>query len=197
MIPSFACLNYAFSKAATTTKLLPSVHHFEFNRSYQVLTYPTSPQNFVSIEYVVESGLLAVLIVLQEFCNAPQTSVHPNGDPDGEYFKCHSSDLTQVFGTWRHLGLPERDGYDTPFTQSIVDYWTSFARIHDPNPDPAYLQSRGYANTSAQIHASGRWESVGETDPTMRYLQWPSRQQPLGRASQCAALGQPIDYFVP
>lgn len=49
MTPSFACLNYAFAKAAATTHLLPSVHHFEFNRSYQIPTYPSAPQSFVSI----------------------------------------------------------------------------------------------------------------------------------------------------
>jgi hypothetical protein len=47
---SFACLNYAFAKAAATTKILPSIHHFEFNRSYQIPTYPSSPQYFVSVE---------------------------------------------------------------------------------------------------------------------------------------------------
>ena len=39
----------AFAKAAATTHLLPSVHHFEFNRSYQIPTYPSAPQSFVSI----------------------------------------------------------------------------------------------------------------------------------------------------
>jgi hypothetical protein len=92
-----------------------------------------------------------VLTTAQDLCNAPKTPTHPNGDPGGEYFKCHSGDLTQVFGTWRRLGLPERDPNDTPFTQSIMDYWTSFARTHDPNPDAAYLRARGYVNTTAQI----------------------------------------------
>lgn len=59
-----------------------------------------------------------------------------------------------------------------------------------------YLQVRGYTNTTAEIDSSGSWEPVDAADPTMRYLQWPSRQQPLGRNAQCAALGQPINYFV-
>jgi len=51
VISSFACLNYAFAKVAATTELLPSVHYFEFNRSYQIPTYPSEPQNFVSVKY--------------------------------------------------------------------------------------------------------------------------------------------------
>jgi hypothetical protein len=77
-----------------------------------------------------------------------------------------------------------------------MDYWASFARIHDPNPDAAYLRVRGYVNTTAQIEESGRWEPVDEMDPTTRYLQWPGRQQQLGREDQCAALGLGVDYFL-
>jgi len=51
-------------------------------------------------------------------------------------------------------------------------------------------------NTSAQIEFSGRWEAVKEDDLSMRYLQWPFRQQPLGREAQCEALGLPVDYFL-
>jgi hypothetical protein len=94
------------------------------------------------------------------------------------------------------MGLPARDGNDTPFTQAVVDRWTSFAHTQNPNPDPAYLRIRGYTNTTAEIHASGDWKPVVAADPTMRYLQWPSRQQPLGRNAQCAALDQSIDYFL-
>jgi hypothetical protein len=193
---SFACLNYAFAKAIATTHLLPSVHHFEFNRSYQIPTYPTATQNFVRTNCIARPDIPSMLTAMQDLCNAPQTSTHPNGDPEGEYFKCHSGDITQVFGTWRRLGLPERDPNDTPFTQSVMDYWIGFARTHDPNPSPAYLKARGYVNTTAQILASGRWEAVSEVDPTMRYLQWPSRQQPLGRDAQCEALGLGVDYFL-
>jgi hypothetical protein len=103
----------------------------------------------------------------------------------------------EIFGSWRRMGLPSRDHDDTPFTQSIVDRWTSFAHTHNPNPDPAYLRVRGYTNTTAEISASGIWKPVDAADPTMRYLQWPSRQQPLGREAQCAALGQAIDHFLP
>jgi hypothetical protein len=102
----------------------------------------------------------------------------------------------EVFGSWRRMGLPARDGNDTPFTQAVVDRWTSFAHTQNPNPDPAYLRIRGYTNTTAEIHASGDWKPVVAADPTMRYLQWPSRQQPLGRNAQCAALDQSIDYFL-
>jgi hypothetical protein len=191
----FACLDYALSTAAATSHLLPVVYHFEFNRSYQITTYPRALLDFVSDAHTC-SPELSVLIYSQKLCNAPKTTAHPNGDPEGEYFKCHSGDLMEVFGTWRRMGLPARDQNDTPFTQSIIDRWTSFARTHSPNPSPAYLRIRGYTNTTAEIRASGNWNPVEAANPTMRYLQWPSRQQPLGRDAQCAALDQPIDYYL-
>jgi hypothetical protein len=61
MTPSFACLNYAFAKAIATTHLFPTVHHFEFNRSYQIPTYPSSPQNFVSTKHTAKPNLPAIL----------------------------------------------------------------------------------------------------------------------------------------
>jgi len=50
-VSRFACLNYAFPKAAAATHLLPVVYHFEFNRSYQIPTYPDPPLNFVSVAH--------------------------------------------------------------------------------------------------------------------------------------------------
>ena len=172
------------------------VYHFEFNRSHQITDYPSKPFNLVNTKPKPAPGYSVILTSPQDLCNAPKSPSHPNGDPEGEYFKCHSGDLMEVFGTWRRLGLPERDQNDTPFTQSIVNRWTSFVRTHDPNPDPAYLRIRGYTNTTAEIEASGVWAPVEAADPTMCYLQWPSRQQPLGRDGECAALGMPINYHI-
>lgn len=56
-------------------------------------------------------------------CNAPPDATHPAGNPEKEYWKCHSGDLTTTFSTWRRWGLPERDEYDTPYEQMVLDYW--------------------------------------------------------------------------
>ena len=173
----FRCLDLATAYAAAKTATLPEVYYYEYNRSYQIPYWPTAYPN-------------------KQLCNAPISAAHPNGDPSGEYFKCHSGDLPLIFGTWRRWGLPERDSDDTPFTQSILDFWTSWARTHNPNPDPAYLAFRGYTNTTAEIQASGsQWTPVTANNQTLRWLQWPSRQVEFGHAEQCAALGQPLDYF--
>lgn len=174
---TFSCLDQATAYAAVNTSTFPEVYYYQFNRSYQVTTYPSAFPN-------------------KQLCNAPITSTHPHGDPDGEYYKCHSGELTTVFGTWRRLGLPERDGNDTPFTQAVVDRWSSFGRTYNPNPDPAYLAIRGYANTTSEIATSGPWNHLTAESQTLRQLQWPSRQDSFSLKERCVALGLPLDYFL-
>jgi hypothetical protein len=60
----------AFAGAATHT--FPEVYYFENNRSYQIPYWPLFP--------------------LTALCNAPKDATHPGGNPDKEYFKCHSGD---------------------------------------------------------------------------------------------------------
>jgi carboxylesterase type B len=174
---TFSCLDLATAYAAAYTSTLPEVYYYQFNRSYQITTYPSAFPN-------------------KQQCNAPITPAHPNGDPEGEYYKCHSGELTTVFGTWRRLGLPERDGNDTPFTQAVIDRWSSFGRTYNPNPDPEYLDARGYTNTTLEIATSGAWEPVTADSQTLRQLQWPSRQDSFAPKERCIVLGQPLDYFL-
>ena len=42
------------------------------------------------------------------WCNAPKTAARPNGDPDGEYMKCHASEMPLFFGTALRSGYPDR-----------------------------------------------------------------------------------------
>jgi carboxylesterase type B len=174
---TFSCLDQATAYAIANTTTFPELYYYQFNRSYQVTTYPTAFPN-------------------KQLCNAPITPSHPYGDPNGEYYKCHSGELTTVFGTWRRLGLPERDGNDTPFTQAVVDRWSSFGRTYNPNPDPAYLVSRGYTNTTSEIATSGAWYPVTADSQTLRQLQWPSRQDSFTAKERCTVLGLPLDYFL-
>ncbi|KAK8109659.1 hypothetical protein PG999_007796 [Apiospora kogelbergensis] len=174
---TFSCLDQATAYAAATTSIFPEVYYYQFNRSYQITTYPSGFPN-------------------KQLCNAPVTPTHPHGDPDGEYYKCHSGELTTVFGTWRLLGLPERDDNDTPFTQAVIDRWSSFGKTYNPNPDPTYLAIRGYTNTTLEITTSGAWDPVTADSQTLRQLQWPSRQDLFPAKDRCVALGQPLDYFL-
>ncbi|KAL5114038.1 hypothetical protein ACEQ8H_008094 [Pleosporales sp. CAS-2024a] len=174
---TFACLDQATAYAAANTLTFPELYYYQFNRSYQITTYPSGFPN-------------------KQLCNAPITPTHPYGDPDGEYYKCHSGDLTTVFGTWRRLGLPERDDNDTPFTQAVMDRWSSFGRTYNPNPDPGYLVARGYTNTTWEIATSGAWRPVTADSQTWRQLQWPSRQDSFTAKEKCTALGLPLDSFL-
>ncbi|KAK1815655.1 hypothetical protein LTR12_009932 [Friedmanniomyces endolithicus] len=173
---SFYCLDVATAYAVAKTHTLPEMYYYQFNRSYQIPYWPPPPN--------------------KALCNAPPDAAHPAGNPDAEYFKCHSGDLTTIFGTWRRWGLPERDENDTPFTQFIIDSWSSWVRTWNPNPDPGYLKVRGYANTTREMALAGSlWAQVDASAPTLRKLQWPSSQEPFPEAAQCSALGLPLDYF--
>jgi len=46
---------------------------------------------------------------------------------------------------------------DLPFTQKMVDIWTSFAKTVDPNPDPAYLLARGYTSVAQHLATQPKW----------------------------------------
>lgn len=165
----FTCFDLAKSYTAARHNAFASTYTFLFNRTY-------SPGGYT-----------------RPWCDAPNSTTHPNGNPDAEYFKCHAGEQLFTFGTALRSGQPDRDGLDVPFMQLVVDYWAAFARAYDPNPDPAYLAVRGYGNTSAQIAATGRWAPVDAAAPTMRLLQWNGAQIPFVRGEQCRAIGAPLE----
>ncbi|TKA82943.1 hypothetical protein B0A55_01301 [Friedmanniomyces simplex] len=163
----FRCLDEATAYSAIKHAVFPTVYFYEFNRSYQLSFYqPNFP-----------------------VCEPPPTPAHPYGDPSAEYFKCHSGELYYVFGSLAFNGLPPRDDYDIPMSQFTLDTWASFARTYDPTPSLAFLQARGFANTTAEIQRSGApWlpvttpEEVGEGDAglMLRMLQYPSVGEGFG-----------------
>ncbi|THY59427.1 alpha/beta-hydrolase [Aureobasidium pullulans] len=169
---SFRCSNQFEAYAGVKDGVLPNIWFYEFNRTYQD---PAYNPNLV--------------------CAAPVTPSHPYGDPSQEYFKCHAGDLANTFGNVARVGFPDRDGLDAKFGQLITDYWTSFARNLDPNPDMAYLKVRGYWNTIEQIEKSGAWEKVDVEQPMMMELQWNSVMMPFRDIEQCAVLGYPLDFL--
>jgi carboxylesterase type B len=167
----YTCLEHATVYTAAQFKKFYALYSFEFNRTY-------NPSGYT-----------------KDHCEPPATAARPDGDPDKEYFKCHAGEQLIVFGNIKRDGLPDRDGLDVPFSRLIIDYWTSFARTRDPNPDPAYLLARGYHSTISQTTAVGKWEQAKAVDPTVRLLQWNGRHVPFGERDQCNTLGFPLDYF--
>ncbi|KAK0636783.1 Alpha/Beta hydrolase protein [Bombardia bombarda] len=167
----FTCFNLAKAYSGTKHRAFKSVYSFQFNRTYQTTGY-TRP-----------------------WCVPPRTEARPDGDPDAEYYKCHAGEQMIVFGTARRAGRPERDGLDVPFMQLVVEYWASFARTGDPNPDREYLVARGHRGTLEQVDKVGRWEAVDAERPTMRVLQWDGKQVPFVDQDVCGALGAPMDVL--
>jgi carboxylesterase type B len=172
----FRCIDQATSYAGVLNNTFaPNQYFYEFNRSYQTPGWdPNTP-----------------------VCDAPKTPSKPNGDPDLEYFKCHSGELYFEFGNILRMGLPLRDSNDLPFSQFILDSWASFARTYNPNPDRTFLKARGYVNTSMELNVAGDWRPVKYGAWSMRALQWPSQQVGFRDVEQCAALGWPLDYYSP
>ncbi|KAK3079087.1 hypothetical protein LTS18_005774, partial [Coniosporium uncinatum] len=83
-------------------------------------------------------------------------------------------------------------------SQFVLDSWTAFARMGNPNPDVRFLEARGFINTTRAVEASGAWKAVGENDLTLRLMQYPPVQEGFGvygGQEQCQALGFPIDYY--
>jgi hypothetical protein len=108
---------------------------------------------------------------------------------------CTLGDLPITFGTYARSGYKPRDQYDKPYAQLVVDYWTSFGRTLDPNPDLEYLKARGYWDSFNQISFSGPWATVDADSPSMMVLQWNSVMMPFPDKPQCSVLGQPLDYL--
>lgn len=76
-----------------------------------------------------------------------------------------------------------------------MDYWTSFGRTLNPNPDPEFLRVRGYWNTLNQIAVSGSWDEVNIKQPMQMVLQWNSFMSSFGYEAQCVVVGQPLNYL--
>ena len=170
----FRCLDQATAYSGALHESFKSVWMYEFNRSYN--GYDPNPP----------------------VCEAPVEAGYPFGNPEKEYFKCHSGDLNYAFGSLSYLGLPDRDGLDIPMSQYVVDTWSSFSRTYDPTPDIGYLQARGFVNTTMTIQGSSHWVQVDPQEPTLRVLQYPSYQAPFpifSSTDRCEALGLPLDYY--
>lgn len=98
----------------------------------------------------------------------------PINEPDTPYYRCHSGDLYEVFGTYYIFNQPVRVYADIEYTNAVQDMWTSFAKTGNPNPDPEYLRVREYGSSSSEFFASFRFEEYSAAaGGKVMNLQWP------------------------
>lgn len=169
----FRCLGQSTAYVAAKNSIFEKYYAYEFDRAYQIAWSPNPPA-----------------------CEAPITPAHPFGDPNGQYYKCHSGDLFLVFGTTTSQGRVPRDEDDIPFSQFIVDSWSAFARTGNPTPDAAFLNARGFTNTSMYVAKGGKWDPVGGGNTTpVRILDANVRNEGWREVEQCDVLGQGLEYF--
>ncbi|GLA27314.1 carboxylesterase [Aspergillus phoenicis ATCC 13157] len=96
----------------------------------------------------------------------------PVGEPDTPYYRCHSSDLYEVFGTYYIFDQPVRVPEDIYYTNAVQDMWGAFARTGNPNVDPAYLKARSYDST-IDFFFGFEWPQFTVTSPRVASLQYP------------------------
>ncbi|ANB12758.1 hypothetical protein AWJ20_1027 [Sugiyamaella lignohabitans] len=167
----FRCIDQATINSAVKHRKLSKVFYYQFDRTYNGY----DPNNV---------------------CFAPLTASHPYGDPSLPYYRCHSGELYYVFGTLNEFGLHFRDEYDLPFNQLIMDYWTSFFRTGNPNPDPNYLKARGYTGTLQVASANGQWPQFNAQSPEIFLLDAPrATKSPFVDLEQCQFLGLPLNFY--
>lgn len=169
----FRCIDQATAYAGFNNHIFPETFFYEFNRTYQMTGWSPNPP----------------------LCQAPITPGYPNGDPNQEYFKCHSGELYYVFGNVLRQGLPFRDEFDLPFEQFVLDSWASFARSMRPTPDLGFLKARGYVGTSRQVEDGGYWMPFGYGGYRLQRLQWPPGMAELDEMDQCRALNLSLTYY--
>ncbi|KAF9629202.1 Carboxylesterase type B [Lasiodiplodia theobromae] len=96
----------------------------------------------------------------------------PVGQPDTPYYRCHSGDLFEVFGTYYLFDQPVRVPEDIYYTNAVQDMWAAFARTGNPNVDPEYLKVRGYDST-IDLFSNWQWPEFSTWSPRVASLQYP------------------------
>lgn len=170
----FRCLHQSTAHVAAKNNIFEKYYAYEFDRAYMVAEWSPNPPA----------------------CEAPVTPAHPFGDPSAPYYKCHSGELYSVFGTVVSEGRAPRDQDDVPYSQFVVDTWAAFARTGNPTPAAAFLNARGFTNTSMYVAKGGSWEPVGAgNQKPVRILDVSVRSEGWREVEQCKVLGQPLGYF--
>ncbi|EPS45811.1 hypothetical protein H072_218 [Dactylellina haptotyla CBS 200.50] len=168
---AFKCLQWATAYSGLKHHVFPTFHAYEFNRTYQ-------PRGYTS-----------------QYCQPPVTPDYPYGNPNAEYFKCHSGEVDIVRGELVDSERMIRDENDIPWQVLAMDYWSAFIWNGDPNPKSGYLKVRGYWTTLSQIAATGKWEGVNIRTPLMRLIEWNGGTVALSEREQCEAVGLGLEYY--
>ncbi|KAK0741098.1 cholinesterase-like protein [Schizothecium vesticola] len=174
----FRCIDQAtaFTLTSSPNPRIPTgVYYYEFDRTYQTTGWPQT-----------------------DVCEAPRTASHPNGDPSLPYFRCHSGELYYVFGNLARQGLPWRDEGDLPFSQLVLDLFSSFIRTGNPNPEGGYLATRGYEGTRRRLEeVDGGWTAARGGDVRLRVLDWKEggKMEGFREVEQCRGLGLGVEEY--
>ncbi|RAL02798.1 carboxylesterase [Aspergillus ibericus CBS 121593] len=102
----------------------------------------------------------------------------PVGKPETPYYRCHSSDLYEVFGTYYLFDQPVRVDEDVYYTNAVQDMWASFARTGNPNVNTEYLKARGY-NSTLEFFENWSWPEYTTYSPEIANLQYPPLAQSM------------------
>ncbi|KAJ2915741.1 hypothetical protein MD484_g4690, partial [Candolleomyces efflorescens] len=167
----FSCIDQATVIAAAKHRVFPSIFAYQFDRTY------------VGWEPIPGT------------CGPATTAEFPYGDTKLPYFRCHSGELSYMFGTLGQSSSPFRDWDDLVMTQVSVDMWTAFARTYDPNPSLAFLNARGYTNTTVALKKGGKWGSVSGSRTPLRRIDSPLWNSGWVEKAQCDLLGYPLDIY--
>lgn len=166
----FTCKNHAISRTAVQNGAVKNLWMFEFTRSYSSKYYTTP------------------------WCSAPVDENFPNGNPSLEYYKCHGGELLYVCGNIVRSGEVPRDENDIPLAQVAVDYWTSFARTGDPNPEEGYMNARRYQDSLDMMKEAGRWGQLTAEEPDrIRLMQALPHDTMWSESERCRKMGIPVD----
>jgi len=114
----------------------------------------------------------------------------PVGDAQ-PYYRCHSGDLYEVFGTYHIFDQPLREAADIQYTTLVQDMWGAFARTGNPNPEIAYLEARSYDTTVAVLGRENAfvWPEYTTEAPELALLDYPDLSTgPLPDLERCKVI---------
>ncbi|KAK5109734.1 hypothetical protein LTR62_006574 [Meristemomyces frigidus] len=168
---TFRCIDEATIYAGATSGAFKSAYYYTYTRTYQGY----DPNNLGA------SGL----------SQGPMEPGYPFGDPELPYFRLHGSDLGFTYGNQ----FPLRDPTDLKATQLISGYYATFAKYGNPNPDPQYLQVRGYTNVTQGVRESGPWQPVNSKTGPTKQLDFPAPTVQFPDLAQCTFLNYTLEYY--
>ncbi|KAK5113862.1 hypothetical protein LTR85_010395 [Meristemomyces frigidus] len=169
---TFRCIDEATVYAGATSGAFKSAYYYTIDRTYAGY----DPNNLGAM------GL----------SSGPTEPGYPNGDPELPYFRLHGADLGFSYGNQD----PLRDPQDLMASQLISGYYAQFAKTGNPNPSLAYLQVRGYRNTTTGVAQSGPWLPVTSKTGPAKTLDFPAPTVQFPDMPQCAFLNYSITYYM-